>query len=108
MADERFLAQLWATIEARKADPTEEKSYTRSLLASPSKARKKVIEEAYEVAEAHQGVLAGQDTREHLALEAADLVYHLFVVLASAGASPADVWAVLEQRHGAPRRPGTP
>lgn len=108
MADERFLAQLWATIEARKADAAEAESYTRKLLANPSKARKKVIEEAYEVAEAHQGVLAGQDTREHLALEAADLVYHLFVVLASAGASPADVWAVLEQRHGAPRRPGTP
>ena len=104
MADERFLAQLWATIEARKADPTEAKSYTRSLLASPSKARKKVIEEAYEVAEAHQGVLAGQDTREHLALEAADLVYHLFVVLASAGVSPAEVYGVLEQRH-APRPP---
>lgn len=108
MADERFLAQLWATIEARKADAAEAESYTRKLLANPSKARKKVIEEAYEVTEAHQGVLAGQDTREHLALEAADLVYHLFVVLASAGASPADVWAVLEQRHGAPRRPGTP
>ena len=105
MADERFLAQLWATIEARRADPAAEQSYTRQLLAKPSKARRKVIEEAYEVAEAHQGLLAGQDTREHLALEAADLVYHLFVVLASAGGSPADVYGVLEQRH-APRPPG--
>jgi phosphoribosyl-ATP pyrophosphohydrolase len=49
--------------------------------------------------------MGGQDTKEHLALEAADLVYHLFVVLASAGVSPADVYAVLEQRH-APRPPG--
>jgi phosphoribosyl-ATP pyrophosphohydrolase len=108
MADERFLATLWNTIQARKDDPSDPKSYTRQLLAAPSKARKKVIEEAYEVAEAHQGVLAGQDTREHLALEAADLVYHLFVVLASAGASPADVWAVLEQRHGTRRPAGSP
>ena len=59
-----------------------------------------MVEEAYEVAEAQQGLLAGQDTREHLALEAADLVYHLFVVLASAGVTPAEVYEVLEQRHG--------
>ena len=108
MADERFLAQLWATIEARRADPAAEQSYTRQLLAKPAKARRKVVEEAYEVAEAQQGILAGQDTREHLALEAADLVYHLFVVLASAGVTPAEVWEVLEKRHGAGPRPGTP
>jgi phosphoribosyl-ATP pyrophosphohydrolase len=108
MADERFLAQLWATIEARREDPSAEKSYTRQLLASPAKARRKVVEEAYEVVEAQQGLLAGQDTREHLALEAADLVYHLFVVLASAGVTPGEVYAVLEQRHGQPPRAGTP
>ena len=100
MADERFLATLWQTIEDRKNDPKAEGSYTRKLLAVPAKARRKVVEEAYEVAEAQQGLLAGQDTKEHLALEAADLVYHLFVVMASAGVSPADVYAVLEQRHG--------
>ncbi len=105
MADERFLAQLWSTIEARRDDPAAAQSYTRQLLAKPAKARRKVVEEAYEVAEAQQGLLGGQDTREHLALEAADLVYHLFVVLASAGVTPADVYAVLEQRH-APRPPG--
>jgi phosphoribosyl-ATP pyrophosphohydrolase len=108
MADERFLAELWSTIEARRDDPSAGKSYTRQLLAAPAKARRKVVEEAYEVAEAQQGLLAGQDTREHLALEAADLVYHLFVVLASAGVSPGDVYRVLEERH-APRPPaGTP
>jgi phosphoribosyl-ATP pyrophosphohydrolase len=108
MADERFLATLWSTIQARQDDPSDPKSYTRQLLAAPSKARRKVIEEAYEVVEAHQGILAGNDSREHLALEAADLVYHLFVVLASAGLSPADVWAVLEQRHGTRRPAGSP
>jgi phosphoribosyl-ATP pyrophosphohydrolase len=108
MADERFLATLWQTIEDRQNDPKAVGSYTRKLLAAPGKARRKVIEEAYEVAEAQQGILGGQDTREHLALEAADLIYHLFVVMASAGVSPAEVYAVLEQRH-APRPPaGTP
>ena len=108
MADERFLATLWKTIEARRDDPAELESYTRKLLAAPAKARRKLIEEAYEVVEAQQGLLAGQDTAAHLALEGADLVYHLFVVLASAGVTPAQVYEALEARHGAPRRPGSP
>ena len=62
MADERFLATLWKTIEARRDDPAAVESYTRALLAAPAKARRKVVEEAYEVAEAQQGLLAGQDT----------------------------------------------
>jgi phosphoribosyl-ATP pyrophosphohydrolase len=101
MADERFLAQLWATIESRKAaDDTQVESYTRKLLANPGKIRKKVIEEAYEVNEAHQALLDGRDSKDHLAHEAADLVYHLMVLLASADVTPGEVWAVLEHRHG--------
>ena len=78
-----------------------------------SKARRKVIEEAYEVNEAHQALDAGRDTKDHLAHEAADLLYHLYVLLASADVTPAEVYSVLERRHGAPRRPkagegGTP
>ena len=101
MADERFLAQLWAVIESRKADDTAVESYTRKLLANPSKARKKVAEEAYEVNEAHQALLAGRDTKDHLANEAADLLYHLLVLLASADVTPTEVYTVLERRHGA-------
>ncbi len=100
MANEQFLAQLWATIESRKADGGPEKSYTRELLSNPSRARKKVAEEAHEVNEAHQALLAGQDTKDHLAHEAADLLYHLFVILSSADVTPAEVYAVLESRHG--------
>ncbi len=106
MADERFLAQLWAVIESRKADEGAATSYTRELLADPSRIRKKIAEEAYEVNEAHQALEAGQDTKDHLAHEAADLVYHLFVLLASADVTPTEVYAVLERRHGA--SPGTP
>lgn len=108
MADERFLATLWKTIEARRDDPAAVESYTRKLLAAPARARRKVVEEAYEVVEAQQGLLGGQDTQEHLVLEAADLVYHLFVVLASAGVTPAQVYEVLERRHGPGQPPGSP
>ena len=105
MADERFLAQLWAVIESRKADESAAESYTRQLLANPSKARKKVAEEAYEVNEAHQALLAGKDSKDHLAHEAADLLYHLFVVLASADVTPSEVYAVLASRHGKTKVP---
>ncbi len=97
--DERFLAQLWAVIESRKADDTATESYTRELLSNPSKVRKKVTEEAYEVNEAHQALLDGKDSKDHLANEAADLLYHLFVLLASADVTPQAVYAVLARRH---------
>jgi phosphoribosyl-ATP pyrophosphohydrolase len=108
MADERFLAQLWATIESRKADEGNAKSYTRELLAKPSQIRRKVAEEAHEVNEAHQALLAGHDTKDHLAQEAADLIYHLLVLLASADVTPSMVYSVLERRHqpGGGKPPG--
>jgi phosphoribosyl-ATP pyrophosphohydrolase len=108
MADERFLAQLWATIESRRADEGATESYTRRLLREPGKVRKKVIEEAYEVNEAHQGLLAGRDSQDHLAHEAADLLYHLFVLLASADVTPSAVYAVLERRHAPASSPPAP
>ena len=107
MADERFLAQLWATIESRRADESATESYTRKLLAQPAKIRKKVIEEAYEVNEAHQALVDGRDSKDHLAHEAADLLYHLYVLLASADVTPSAVYAVLERRH-APAAPVPP
>ncbi len=101
MADERFLAQLWAVIESRKADESASTSYTRKLLSEPPKIRRKIIEEAYEVNEAHQALEAGHDSKDHLAHEAADLVYHLLVLLASADVTPTEVYAVLARRHAA-------
>jgi phosphoribosyl-ATP pyrophosphohydrolase len=46
----------------------------------------------------------GRDTKDHLAHEAADLVYHLLVLLSSADVTPGEVWTVLEHRH-APKKP---
>jgi len=105
MADEKFLAQLWAVIESRKADETASESYTRKLLSNPSKIRKKVAEEAYEVNEAHQALLEGKDSKDHLAHEAADLLYHLFVLLSSVDVTPQAVYAELARRH-APKPAG--
>jgi phosphoribosyl-ATP pyrophosphohydrolase len=107
MADERFLAQLWATIESRKADEAAVKSYTRELLADPSRIRRKIAEEAYEVNEAHQALQNGKDSKDHVAHEAADLLYHLFVLLASVDVTPSEVYAILERRHAA-RPQGAP
>jgi len=99
MPDERFLAQLWAVIESRKADESATDSYTRRLLAEPSKIRRKIAEEAYELNEAHQSLMDGKDSQDHLAHEAADLLYHLFVLLSSADVTPSLVYAMLERRH---------
>lgn len=109
MADERFLAQLWAIIESRKADDAPAESYTRKLLATPAKIRRKIIEEAYEVNEAHQALVEGKDSKDHLAHEAADLLYHLYVLLSSADVTPSEVYAILERRHlqPPPPRPGS-
>jgi phosphoribosyl-ATP pyrophosphohydrolase len=47
--------------------------------------------------------MAARDSKDHLAQEAADLVYHLMVLLASVDVTPTEVWNVLEQRH-APKK----
>ena len=74
------LDALMATIEARRgADPSE--SYTASLLAAgPERCAKKLGEEAVEAALA--GALGKPD---ELTAEAADVLYHLAVLLAANG-----------------------
>lgn len=87
-----------ATIDDRKAHPSE-KSYTSQLLRAGTPAiGEKVIEEAAEVVEA-----AGEpddEGRLHLVREAADLVYHLLVLLACRDAGLADLEAELARRFG--------
>jgi phosphoribosyl-ATP pyrophosphohydrolase len=89
------LERLAATIEARKgADP--ETSWTAKLLAAgPEKAAAKFGEEAVEaIIEAVKG------DRERLTAEAADVLYHLLVMLASREVTLATVMAELERREG--------
>jgi phosphoribosyl-ATP pyrophosphohydrolase len=86
--------RLVATIETRRgADPTE--SYTASLFASGvDGCARKFGEEAIEM------VVAGvSGDRSALTQEAADALYHLFVLLAAANIPAADVAAVLKRRE---------
>ncbi|HEV3005269.1 MAG TPA: phosphoribosyl-ATP diphosphatase, partial [Pirellulales bacterium] len=84
--------------EDRKAHPSEQ-SYTSTLLAGgPAKIRKKLVEEAAELFEAAGE--PGEAGREHVIRESADLVYHLFVLLAHRGVTLADVETELARRFG--------
>ena len=89
------LDRLARTIDVRRdADPGE--SWTAKLLASgPEKCAEKFGEEAIEaVIEATKG------DRERLTAEAADVLYHLLVMLAARDVTLADVLAELERREG--------
>lgn len=87
-----------ATIESRKANPSE-KSYTSQLLAGGTKRiGAKITEEAAEVVEAAGE--PGDAGREHLVREAADLIYHLLVLLAHRVSSLDEVEAELARRFG--------
>jgi phosphoribosyl-ATP pyrophosphohydrolase len=89
------LQRLAATIAARKGkDP--ETSWTARLLASgPEKCAEKFGEEAVEaIIEAVKG------DRDRLTSEAADVIYHLLVMLAARDVTLADVLAELDRRDG--------
>jgi phosphoribosyl-ATP pyrophosphohydrolase/phosphoribosyl-AMP cyclohydrolase len=81
------------TIAARKAEAPDG-SYTAALLANPSHIGEKVQEEAEEVARA-----AREETDERVANEAADVLYHLSVLLASRSLTLADAGRVLDERR---------
>ncbi len=94
-ASDTPLARLAATIAARKgADP--DSSWTARLLArGPGKCAEKFGEEAIEaIIEAVKG------DREKLAAEAADVLYHLLVMLAARDVTLEDVLAELARREG--------
>lgn len=89
------LSRLEKTINARKG-AAPDASYTASLLAGGAeKCAKKFGEEAVEAA-----LAAVSGDKEHLTAEAADVLYHLIVMLAEAGVSLDDVAAVLARREG--------
>ena len=89
------LEKLAATIEARKsADP--ESSWTAKLLAKgPGKCAEKFGEEAIEAI-----IAAVKADRENLTSEAADVLYHLTVMLAACDVPLSDVMAELDRREG--------
>jgi phosphoribosyl-ATP pyrophosphohydrolase/phosphoribosyl-AMP cyclohydrolase len=99
-----WLETLWATIDARAgAAPAE--SYTARLISGGVDApSRKVTEEATEVLMAAKDDATAPperraETRDALAGEAADLLYHTLVLLRERGLEPRDVIAVLRGRH---------
>ena len=93
-SDIHFLTQLEQIIQDRIEHPSDD-SYTSRLVAAGNKRlAQKVGEEAIELALA----AAAGDAGEQLD-EAADLVFHLLVLLQAKGHSLGDVVALLHQRH---------
>ena len=92
-APHEALPGLERTLSDRRANPREG-SYTNQLLANPPFIGEKVQEEAEEVARA-----AREETDERVANAAADVLYHLTVLLKSRGLSLADAQEVLLGRR---------
>lgn len=87
--------ELFSTIEARKAAGGSD-SWTAKLLAKgPEKCAEKFGEEAVEAI-----IEAVKNDKAALTSEAADVIYHLMVMLASRDVSLADVEAELAKRSG--------
>jgi phosphoribosyl-ATP pyrophosphohydrolase/phosphoribosyl-AMP cyclohydrolase len=92
-APHEALPTLERTVEDRAA-ARPEGSYTATLLADPEQIGAKVQEEAEEVARA-----AREESEDRVAEEAADVLYHLAVLLRGRGLSLADAQRVLDGRR---------
>ena len=92
-APHEALPGLERTIAARAAERPEG-SYTTALLAEPARIGEKVREEAEEVARA-----AREESDERVAEEAADVLYHLAVLLRSRNLTLADAEEALLARR---------
>ena len=87
------LSDLEKTVRER-AHTTAAESYTRSLLDKGiAYCAKKLNEEAFET-----GLAAVQEDKSRVVAEAADLIYHLLVVMEARGVTLAEVEAELEKR----------
>ena len=88
-----ILAVLERTLEDRRREQPEG-SYTAELLADPPRIGAKVREEADEVARAAAG-----EADERVAEEAADVLYHLAVLLRSRDVPISQVLEILNERR---------
>jgi phosphoribosyl-ATP pyrophosphohydrolase/phosphoribosyl-AMP cyclohydrolase len=92
-----WLGRLEALLKDRKAHASLDGGYTQKLFAKGTdRIAKKVVEEAGEVV-----IAAKNEDREEFLGEAADLLFHLELLLLDRGCSLLDVVDVLKQRHEA-------
>jgi phosphoribosyl-ATP pyrophosphohydrolase/phosphoribosyl-AMP cyclohydrolase len=93
LAPHEILPRLERTI-AQRASERPEGSYTAALLTDPGRIGEKVREEAEEVTRA-----AREESDDRVSEEAADVIYHLAVLLRSRGLSLTDAERVLDGRR---------
>jgi phosphoribosyl-ATP pyrophosphohydrolase len=95
MGEAEILDRLFRVIEARHRERPAGSYVTELLEGGLDAIAAKVREEAEETLEA-----AASGDGEHTAREVADLLFHVWVLLAATGLKPDDVYAVLDQRFG--------
>ncbi|MFN8012696.1 MAG: bifunctional phosphoribosyl-AMP cyclohydrolase/phosphoribosyl-ATP diphosphatase HisIE [Holophagaceae bacterium] len=103
-----WMERLEGLLRARKAAASLEGSYTQKLFArGTDRIAKKVVEEAGEVILAAKAFEHGpsDEHREEFLGEAADLLFHLDLLLVDAGLSLQDAVDVLKVRHAARTAP---
>ena len=99
-----WLGDLEDLLRSRNATASPAGSYTEQLLArGVDRIAKKVVEEAGEVV-----IAAKNEDREEFLGEAADLLFHLELLLVAKGASLVEVAEVLRARHQQRTAPGAP
>lgn len=96
--DANILRQLMAVIADRKKNPPA-KSYTTKLLtAGGDRIGVKIMEEVVEIIDAARE--GGEEGHRHVVREAADVIYHLFVLLGSCDVGLEEVETELARRFG--------
>jgi phosphoribosyl-ATP pyrophosphohydrolase/phosphoribosyl-AMP cyclohydrolase/histidinol dehydrogenase len=95
MGSETGMAQLMTTLKDRR-DTAPEGSYTKRLYEDAGLLKDKLVEEAIELSEATE--------KDHVAAEAADVVYFTLVACAKAGVELNDIDRHLTHRHFKVRR----
>ena len=89
------LTRLARTIEKRKGDDEKDSYAARLFSRGPSKCAEKFGEEAVEAI-----IAAVKNDKKNLTEEAADVLFHLLVMLSARGVKYEDVLAELERREG--------
>ena len=96
--DRQLLLRLMSVLEERKQNPSG-KSYTTRLFAGGTeKISEKILEEAREVIEA--ATETDSAARDHLIHEAADLIFHLLVMLGYKSIGWEEIEGELDRRFG--------
>ncbi len=100
---EHILDKLYAVLQERKNED-EEHSYVASLYQGGSpRIANKILEEAQEFIEEAfhiHNMQGSEEVQKNLREEAADLLFHIMVMLAHHNVPPSDVFKILEERSG--------